>query len=79
MICGWLNLRMQNHGFGGPTMGLDHVWILVSAAGPGSNPQQVPWDNSTCFSTAQGSKPLTPGLFKDQLYFKAVTSTQITL
>lgn len=35
----WLNLRIKNHEFRGPTMELDHVQILVSAAGSGSNPQ----------------------------------------
>ena len=60
-------------------MELDHMQILLSAAGSGSNPQQIPWDNSTYFPTVQGSMPLTAELFKDQLYFKNFTYTQITL
>lgn len=60
-------------------MELDHVQILVSAAGSGSNPQQIPWDNSTYFPTVWESKPLTAELFKDQLYFNTVTYTQTAL
>ena len=40
IVCGfWLNLRIKNHEFRGPTMELDHVQILASAAGSGFNPQ----------------------------------------
>ena len=34
-----VDLRIKNHEFRGPTMELDHVQILASAAGSGFNPQ----------------------------------------
>ena len=34
----WLNPCMWNYRYRGPTMGLEHLWILISVAGPGTNP-----------------------------------------
>ena len=38
----WLNSQMWNHGSREPTTGLEHPQILVSVAGPETNPSQIP-------------------------------------
>ena len=47
MIHGRLNPRMQNQGYGGPPMGLEHPWILVSATDAGTSPPQILTDDCT--------------------------------
>ena len=44
MIHDWLYPDMQNKAYRGPPMGLMHFLILVSAAGPGTNPPQIQRD-----------------------------------
>ena len=36
-IHGWLNLHMWKLTYGEPTVGLDHLWILVYTATPETN------------------------------------------
>ena len=36
-----LNLQMQNCGDWGPTMGLEHLWVLISTVGLGTNPLRI--------------------------------------
>ena len=46
VICAWLNQKMHNCGYRGPIMGLEHLWILLSMAGPGTHPPQTPLMNN---------------------------------
>ena len=46
---GWWNLQMQNCGYGGLTMGLEHPQISVSVLGPGTNPLWIPRDDCMAF------------------------------
>ena len=46
VICAWLNQKMHNCGYRGPIMGLEHLWILLSMAGPGTRPPQTPLMNN---------------------------------
>ena len=41
----WLNSQRQNQGYRRLAIGLQHLWILVFAAGPGTNPPQIPRSN----------------------------------
>ena len=41
-ICHWLDLQIPNHGYRGPSVQLEPPQVLVSEAGPGTSPSQIP-------------------------------------